>query len=207
MQKGKFIVLEGIDGSGKSTIVKKLTEKISEKAGRCHSTFEPTDSPIGSLIRNILNKRIISDDKTIGALFLADRLDHIQNPVNGMLSYIDKGVHVISDRYYFSSYAYHAPMLDMDWIVQANSVCAELLRPDIIFYIDISVEEGLKRMQKSRSFLDLFETREKMETVHGNYQKALEKYGQNENIIIINGEQEPGKVFDEVWNHVVKILD
>ena len=49
-----------------------------------YKTFEPTDSPIGSVIRNILNRRIQAHEKTIGALFLADRMDHITNPVNGM---------------------------------------------------------------------------------------------------------------------------
>ncbi len=74
MKKGKFIVFEGIDGLGKSTISNMLFEKINSHSGNIYKTFEPTDSHIGSVIKNILNKRIISDDKTIGALFLADRL-------------------------------------------------------------------------------------------------------------------------------------
>ena len=101
MSKPKFIVFEGIDGSGKSTISNLLFEKLRSQKKEVYKTFEPTDSPIGSVIKNILNKRIISDDKTIGALFLADRLDHIQNPVSGMLQYLEQGKHVISDRYYY----------------------------------------------------------------------------------------------------------
>ncbi len=99
---------------------------------------------LGSVIKNILNKRIISDNKTIGALFLADRLDHIQNTTSGILNYLNKGMHVISDRYYYSSYAYHVPMLTMDWVINANKVCADLLRPDIVFYFDISANESVK---------------------------------------------------------------
>jgi len=117
-----------------------LFDKINSKEVRIHKTFEPTDSPIGSVIKNILNKRIISDDKTIGVLFLADRLDHIQNPITGILKHLNNGTHVISDRYYYSSYAYHVPMLSMDWVIDANKVCANLLRPDIVFYFDISAD-------------------------------------------------------------------
>ncbi len=207
MKKGKFIVFEGIDGSGKSTISNMLYEKLNEQTGNIYKTFEPTDSPIGSVIKNILNKRIVSDDKTIGALFLADRLDHIQNPVTGMLNYLEKGVHVISDRYYYSSYAYHVPMLSMDWVIRANSVCADLLRPDVVFFFDISVDESMRRLNASRKFHDLFETREKMEQVSKNYKKAIEREGKKDNVIIIDGHKRVDEIFDEVWKITAKLIE
>ena len=206
MNKPKFIVFEGIDGSGKSTISNLLFEKLRAQNKEVYKTFEPTDSPIGSVIKNILNKRIISDDKTIGALFLADRLDHIQNPVSGMLQYLEQGKHVISDRYYYSSYAYHVPMLDMDWVIAANKVCADLLRPDVVFFIDISAEESMKRLSASRSFLDLFETKEKMEQVILNYKEAILKEGKKDNVIIIDGQRSVEEIFEEVWRITSQIL-
>ena len=199
MKKGIFIVFEGIDGSGKSTISNMLFEKINSRIGNVYKTFEPTDSPIGSVIKNILNKKIISDDKTIGALFLADRLDHIQNSTNGMLNYLNKGMHVITDRYYHSSYAYHVPMLSLDWVINANKVCADLLRPDIMFYIDISADESMRRLNSSRTFLDLFETREKMEQVILNYKEAIKREGKKDNVVIIDGHKSVKEIFDEVW--------
>ncbi len=204
--KGKFIVFEGIDGSGKSTLTALLEQRMKEHGAEVYTTYEPTGSPFGSLIRNILNKRIAADDKTIGALFLADRLDHIRNPVDGMLHYINRGIHVISDRYYYSSYAYHAPMLDMEWIRQANSVCAELLKPDIIFYIDVTVETALERIRKSRHSQDLFETREKMELVTANYHKAIAKWGDSDHLVTIDGNRPPEVILNEIWQHVSKLL-
>jgi dTMP kinase len=206
MNKAKFIVFEGIDGSGKSTISNLLFEKLRSENNDIYKTFEPTDSPIGSVIKNILNKRILSDDKTIGALFLADRLDHIQNPVSGMLHYLEQGKHVISDRYYYSSYAYHVPMLDMDWVIAANKVCADLLRPDIVFFIDISAKESMKRLSASRAFLDLFETEEKMDQVIINYKKAIQKEGKKDNVVIIDGQRSVEEIFEEVWELTSKII-
>jgi len=207
MRKSKFIVFEGIDGSGKSTISKLLYEKLNEVTGDVYRTFEPTDSPIGSVIKNILNKRIVSDDKTIGALFLADRLDHIQNPVTGMMQYLEKGTHVISDRYYYSSYAYHVPMLSLDWVINANKACADILRPDIVFYLEISAEESMRRINASRKFHDLFETKEKMDKVIVNYAEAIKREGQKDNVVIIDGHQSVEAIFEEVWKLTTDLLE
>jgi len=206
LKKSKFIVFEGIDGSGKSTISEMLYRKINADSGNIYRTFEPTDSPIGSVIKNILNKRIVSDDKTIGALFLADRLDHIQNPVTGMLQYLEQGTHVISDRYYYSSYAYHVPMLSMDWVIAANKACADILRPDVVFYLKISAEESMKRIHASRTFTDLFETKEKMEQVIVNYNEAIKREGVKDNVIIIDGERSIAEIFAEVWKITTQLL-
>lgn len=200
--KSKFIVFEGIDGSGKSTISQMLYEKMREVDADVYRTFEPTDSPIGSVIKNILNKRIVSDDKTIAALFLADRLDHLLNPVTGMMQYLEKGTHVISDRYYYSSYAYHVPMLSMDWVINANKACADILRPDVVFYLKISAKESMRRINASRKFTDLFETHEKMEKVIVNYNEAIAREGKKDNVIIIDGHQSVAAIFTEVWNYV-----
>ncbi len=197
-KRGKFIVFEGIDGSGKSTQVKKLAEYLKSKKDKTYTTFEPTSSPVGSILRNILTHRIKASEQTIAALFLADRLDHIQNEVNGILKMLDNGFHVICDRYYFSSYAYHVPHVSLDWVIEANSVAAKLLRPDINLYIDITVEESLRRIQANRATTDLFETKERITTVRKNYLEAFERLKHIEKIKIINGAQSVDAVFEEV---------
>jgi len=206
MRKAKFIVFEGIDGSGKSTISNLIFDKLNTEFGNIYRTSEPTDSPVGSVIRNILNKRIISDEKTIGALFLADRLDHIQNPVSGILHYLDKGINVICDRYYYSSYAYHVPSFSMDWLINANKICADLLRPDIVFFLDISVEESMNRLHKSRQFHDLFETKEKITQVRDNYFRAIKREGEKDNVVIIDGHKSVQEIMDEVWNKTLELI-
>lgn len=206
LRKSKFIVFEGVDASGKSTVSQMLFDKLNGEKTSIYKTAEPTNSPIGSIIRNILNKRIVADEKTIGALFVADRLDHLNNPINGILSYLDKGIHVISDRYYYSSYAYHVPHLSMDYVIAANKECADILRPDIVFYLDISVEESLRRLNASRQFLDLFETKERITSVVNNYKEAIRREGEKDNVVIIDGEQPVEEVFSKVLYHTEQIM-
>ena len=131
MKKNLFIAFEGIDGSGKSTQVKLLTDSLKKAGHKVYSTFEPTDSPIGSVIRNIFKHRIEADHRVIAGLFVADRLDHLLNKTDGILKKLEEGYTVITDRYYFSSYAYHGTHMSLDWVIEANSLSADLLRPDL----------------------------------------------------------------------------
>ena len=75
--KGKFIVFEGIDGSGKSSQMRLLAQYLGDRGVRVHLTCEPTQSPIGSLLRDCLTGKLDTDERTIAALFAADRLHHI----------------------------------------------------------------------------------------------------------------------------------
>lgn len=83
---GKFIAFEGIDGAGKTTQIKLLTKKLAALGVRCYETREPTDSPIGSLIHQIMTGRIPADNKVIASLFIADRVDHLLNSTRRHLS-------------------------------------------------------------------------------------------------------------------------
>ncbi|WP_244228408.1 dTMP kinase [Mucilaginibacter kameinonensis] len=156
MKKNLFIALEGIDGSGKSTQVKLLKKKLEGAGLKVYTTCEPTDSPIGKIIRDIFSGRMEADHRTIAGLFVADRLDHLLNKKNGILKMLEEGHTVITDRYYLSSYAYQSPHMDLDWVIQANSLSAELLRPDLNVYIDISAEISVARIAKGRETTELY---------------------------------------------------
>src|SRR5437870_3245745 len=106
MKKNIFIALEGIDGSGKSTQAKLLSDKMQKEGLKVYLTCEPTGSPIGSLIRNILKGKMEADHRVIAGLFVADRLEHLLHKTNGILKKLANDFTVITDRYYFSSYAY-----------------------------------------------------------------------------------------------------
>lgn len=138
MDKGNFIAFEGIDGSGKSTQIRLLSERMKAEGICCYTTMEPTDSPIGSLIHQIMTGRIKTDNKVIAALFAADRLDHLLNDVDGIVHKINEGITVLTDRYYFSSYAYHSVDMPMDWVIKANEQSSNLpLVPIPIHYHNI----------------------------------------------------------------------
>lgn len=200
-----FIVFEGIDGSGKSTQVKLLKEKLIKEGHKIYSTFEPTDSPIGSLIRNIFNRRMISDNRAIAALFVADRIDHLLNPVNGILKKLEEGYTVICDRYYFSSYAYHADDLSLNWLVEANSISQKLLKPDINIYIDIAPEVSMERLNKDRSSLEIFENLENLKKVRSKYYEAFDYLKDVERVSIIDGSRSIEEVSDNIFEKIKEL--
>lgn len=90
-KKGNFIAFEGIDGSGKSTQIGLLAERLKKEGIRCYTTMEPTNGPIGSLIRQVMTGRIRMDNKAIAGLFAADRLDHLLNEVDGIAAKMEGG--------------------------------------------------------------------------------------------------------------------
>ncbi|MCX3265105.1 dTMP kinase [Pedobacter agri] len=202
MKKNLFIAFEGIDGSGKSTQVKLLKEKLSKDGHKIYSTFEPTDSPIGSLIRNIFNRRIETDERAIASLFVADRLDHLLNKTNGIVKKMQEGYTVITDRYYFSSYAYHSATISLDWLIEANSLSANILKPDLNIYIDIDPEISIERLNSERSNIEIYENIENLKIVSKKYKEAFVRLGAVENVFLIDGNNSindlSNKIFDKV---------
>lgn len=205
MKKNLFIAFEGIDGSGKSTQVKILTQQLEEQGHKVYKTFEPTDSDIGLMIRKIFSHKMKGDHKTIAGLFVADRLNHLLNTTNGILKKLAEGYTVITDRYYFSSYAYHAAHMSMDWVIQANALSAELLRPDLNIFIDISPEESMQRIKKGREHVEMYETLDNLKKVKKLYYEAFDKLKNEEKVCIINGERTETEIAADVWQQVQKI--
>ena len=206
MEKNLFIALEGIDGSGKSTQINLLKENLERAGHKVYTTFEPTDGPIGKLIRDIFNHRMEADQRTIAALFVADRFEHILNKENGMLKKLEEGYTVITDRYYFSSYAYHGVHMSVDWVIQSNALAAGLLRPDLNIFIDIDPETSMERIRKGRNSLELFETFENQKKVRDKYVEVMERLKEEEKIFITNGNRLPEEIAEEIWKAVGKIL-
>ncbi len=202
MRDNLFIALEGIDGSGKSTQVKLLAKKLEETGHKVYATFEPTDGMIGSMLRNILKGSIAADHRTIAGLFLADRLDHLLNETTGLVKKLDEGYTVITDRYYFSSYAYHGTHMDMDWVIAANKMCADILRPDINIFIDVQPEVSMERISANRQSAELFETLESLKNVQAKYLEAFEKLKGEENIQKVDGNRTPEAIADDIWAQV-----
>ncbi len=202
MKKNLFIAFEGIDGSGKSTQVKLLTEKLEEAGVKVYTTCEPTDSPIGKIIRDIFTHKIEADHRTIAGLFVADRLDHLLNKTNGILKKLEEGYTVITDRYYFSSYAYQSTHMDLDWVIKANSLSADLLRPDLNIYIDISPEISIERLNKGRSTIELYETLENLQNVRDKYFEVMDLLKNEEKVLITNGNSSPEIISNEIWSKI-----
>lgn len=202
MKKNFFIAFEGIDGSGKSTQVKLLAQKLTYAGHKVYTTCEPTGNPIGKMIREIFSGRMEADHRTIAGLFVADRLDHLLNKTDGILKMLEEGYTVITDRYYLSSYAYQSPYMDLDWVIKANSLSANLLRPDLNVFINISPEISIERINKGRTTVELYETLENLQNVRDKYFEVMELLKDEEKILITDGNKSPEEISAEIWNSI-----
>lgn len=198
-KKGAFLAFEGIDGSGKSTQVKLLASRLRESGISYYTTMEPTDSPIGSLIRQMLTGRVKADNRAIAALFVADRLDHLLNEVDGVCHKIEEGTAVIMDRYYFSSFAYQSVDMPMDWVIQANGPSREILRPDIHIFLDITPDTAMERITKNRFHKELFEEKQRLAQVRQKYMQAFEILKDTERVAVIDANRTEAEVAQDVW--------
>jgi dTMP kinase len=202
MKKNLFIAFEGIDGSGKSTQVKLLREKLEQAGLKVYTTAEPTESPIGKIIRNIFTHKMEADHRTIAGLFVADRLHHLLNETDGIIKMLNDGYTVISDRYYFSSYAYQGVHVDLDWVIQANSISANLLRPDLNVFIDIRPEISIERLKRGRTSIELYETLENLQNVRDKYFEVMELLKSEENIFVTDGTKSPEAISNAIWEKI-----
>ncbi len=190
---GRFIVLEGIDGAGLSTQSKLLKNYIMKKYKRVLLTKEPTNSPVGKLIKLALSNKIKLSDKTIQLLFLADRSNHLESEI---LPAIDNNYIVISDRYLYSSLAYgYVSGLNYRWLRYINN---QFRRPDLGILIDVSVRSAIRRISDQKG-LELFSQRDKMERVRRMFISLAKENG----LKVIDGE----KSIEEVHAKIVTIVE
>ena len=194
MRSNPFIVFEGIDGSGKSTQIRLLEEYLNARGHRVWRTAEPSDGPAGKLIRQVFSGAYPADDRVVAGLFVADRLEHILHAENGMQKALNEGYTILCDRYYLSSYAYQGVHMPLDWVMQANSMAASLLKPDLHIYLDLSPEKALERIRKGREDRELYETMDNLSRVHSLYAQLIKDLAGRENILYIDADQGPQNV-------------
>ena len=178
MSRGRFIVLEGIDGAGTTTLSEKLQEWLASKGIKAVITREPSDGPVGVLIRNALRGRIQLPEaaggghlpqETIALLFAADRIDHLASEIQPALM---QGTWVISDRYVDSSVAYQGTLIDIDWVDVINRYA---VTPDLTLFLDVDVDTALGRIGATRVQRDIFETSELLVRVAEGYRQHYQK--------------------------------
>lgn len=160
-KKGIFIVIEGLDGSGKTTQAGILAKKLS-KNYNVMLTAEPSRRKIGTFIREgclYENKRLPIEAEAL--LFAADRIEHMQTELKPAL---DEGKIVICDRYVYSSLAYQGSAgLSLDWIKTIN---ARALQPDFSVFIDCPPELVLSRLRRKKSVMETLDTQRKVRAVY-----------------------------------------
>lgn len=157
-RRGFFIVLEGLDGSGKSTQAGLLAEHLRAMGREVFLTAEPTGSRVGGLIREALGGRLSCSPEELAALFLADRVRHNADPEGGIQAHLARGSDVVCDRYYYSSFAYQGMETDPDWVLRMNLDCPAIRRPDLCLFYDLDPETCFGHLRGSRERFEIFET-------------------------------------------------
>jgi len=195
-QRGQFIVFEGIDGSGKSTQSQMLSDYLVSKGRKVHMTRQPSDRFVGKAIREVLEKRQVVPPQSLAAMFLADRYDHILGE-GGILSYLESGVDVICDRYFWSSFAYHGLDMEIPFVIDLHKEIFELLMPDVTFFIDLQPADAIARIAKRSAQRDLFEKESLLTTIRQNYIFAFEQFADTK-IVKIDGNQSLEKVHGDL---------
>ena len=206
MKKNLFIAFEGLDGSGKSTQIAPLAANLEAEGFKVYTTAEPTNSRIGQMIRDIFKHKMEADHRTIAALYAADRLEHLLDKKDGIIKKLEEGYTVITDRYYFSSYAYHGTHMDMNWVINLNSLSAGLLRPDLNIFIDVPIDICVKRLNEGRKLTELYEDEENLNNVRKKYFDAFEKLKDVETVVTIDGNRPAGLITDAVWRQVSEMI-
>jgi dTMP kinase len=192
---GKFIVIEGLDGSGQSTQAELLKDFLVEKGHRVILTKEPTkDSEAGKKIRQALDKVVEVGGQQLQKLFAEDRKKHLENLI---IPALKEGKIVISDRYFFSSFAYGASSgLDLEQLIKINN---EFPLPDLTFILKVDPGVCLERIEKRGNKKTLFEAKEKLTKVWQVYEILPKRFN---NVYIIDGERPIEMVFQDIKNLV-----
>ena len=203
----KFIVFEGIDGSGKTTQIKKLSElMIKHHNLDIYTTREPHNGIIGNYIRDVLsNNHLEKHDPTIASallayLFAADRHEHIYKE-DGVLSHLNKGNIVLCDRYLFSSMVYQGTHNNIQELTKRLNEHFPL--PSLIVYFDISPKQAITQRLADKQ-KDAMEQLEVLTQVYDNYKVILEYYQKKQGITIKS--IDASKNIDDISNTLYAII-
>lgn len=195
-ERGRFIVMEGLDGSGKTTQLVRLAKHLRERGRKVYLTAEPTVSTTGGMLRDALGGVTRKTPCELAAMFVLDRIFHNVNPVNGINKMLGSGYDVICDRYYYSSLAYQGSETDFEWVRAMNINCPEIRRPDLCIFLDLDPEICMKRIGSDRTTTEIYEKKETLERVRARYMDIFAQL--DDNVIVIDTAPDIDSVAAEV---------
>ncbi len=206
-RRGRFLVIEGIDGAGTTTQARLLGERLRGEGRTAHVTAEPSGGPVGALVRQVLTRRIAGkagadfDPAALALLFAADRLDHHAVEIAPKLA---EGVDVVSDRFTLSSLAYQGLALgDMGWVEALN---ARAPAADLVVFLRVRADLALRRRRAASLDRELFEVSSFQRKVAESYERAIERLrARGDEIVEIDGEASVEAVAAAVWAAVRRV--
>ncbi len=212
MIEGHFIVIEGIDGSGTTTQTRVLAERLSDKGLPVRTTREPSDGPIGVLIRQILTGRVVVPGlhgvhapswATMATLFASDRLDHLEAEI---IPNLTDGVTVICDRYDYSSVAYQTVSSGggddvSTWVRELNR---RARRPDLTLVLDVDPKVATSRRNTRSGSPELYEVDE-MQVELAKFYAKIDELFPNDTIVHIDANCGVEGVTEAIWSEVMAL--
>ncbi|MBU0628212.1 MAG: dTMP kinase [Nanoarchaeota archaeon] len=192
--KSLFIVLDGLDGSGKGEMIKRLRAYFSKRGVNLLITREPTDGEYGKQVKEILKTDKDSRDKAEECLqlFVKDREEHLKNIIEPFLE--RENAVVICDRYYYSTIAFqHTQGIDLEKVVADNM---DFRTPDIAFILDLPAEMAIERIEKRGADKEKFEQLSFMKELRQNFLKLKDEL--DDNIKIIDASKSKDEVFEQI---------
>jgi len=188
--KGAFLVIEGIDGAGKSTLCRMLEKMLADEGHDVKVTQEPTYDEIGSFIRDGKVKGI--SQKAEALLFVADRAVHTER----ISRWVEEGSVVICDRYFASTVAYQSSglngeALDREWLISLNRPV--IITPDLTVLLDIDPKEGMNRIGE-RGELSKYEELHYLENTRREYLRLADEFG----FMIIDAEESQTEIANKI---------
>jgi dTMP kinase len=203
-RRGRFVVLEGVDGSGTTTQVARLTARLRAAGIAARATREPSDGPFGALARQVLGGRVVVPGgrapgwTTMALLFAADRMDHVESEIEPLLG---QGAVVVSDRYVASSLAYQSVSSGANaaealaWIRSLNRYVS---KPDLTVVLDVTPETAARRREGRGEAAQIFD-QDEMQRALGVFYRDLAKHMPAETIVVIDANAGVQEVEEAVW--------
>lgn len=202
--RGKFIALEGIDGSGKTVQAQKVVDALKEKGYKAVLTKEPTDGVIGKFIKtDVLSGKVKLPPVAIQYLFSADRSVH-QKEIE---DYLKKGFVVVTDRYFWSAVCYGIADLKQvsDYYLTVLSVLSpynRFMSADATFFLDIPINTALKRIGKSDKHNEIYDNEAKLKKIKKAYDFLITRFSKE--FTRIDGDKSIKEVTDDLVKRIEK---
>lgn len=187
---GRFIVFEGLDGSGQSTQAELLKNYFIGQGQSVLLTKEPTRwTQAGKKIKEILDEKALIEPLKLQELFCKDRREHLEKEI---IPALRSGKMVICDRYFFSTLAFGGLAVPMEKLMKLNE---KFIYPDIIFFLKVRPEECLRRINRRGEGIKFFEKLEKLSKVLKNYQEVIKIF---DDVAVVNGEESVKEIHQRI---------
>ena len=196
-----LIAIEGIDGAGTTTQTDRLRAWLEASGRPAHATREPSTGPVGRLIREVLaGQHAPFDKQALALLFAADRMDHVRREIEPALA---AGRHVLTDRYYHSSFAYQTLDAEGAWV---RTLSARARKPDLTLLIDLPAEVAAARRRLAGRPDELFDALATQRRVADAYRALARELASSERIVVVPGDRPADAVFAALCVEVERAL-